>query len=203
LFLGRIAKGYTVRQFIIVNLVLPATAAIVWMATFAGTAMRIDHLSQGSLHQLMQERGVEAVIFGLFDNLPLAGITTAIFIGITFISYVTAADSNTDAMSNICAAIPSENNSEAKADIKSNSNNIEDSSAKSKMLLKFVWGISIGTIAWVMVSYASIDGIKMMSNLGGLPAMLIIIGTNMALVKLIYHAYKGYTLEPVNKLIKR
>jgi choline-glycine betaine transporter len=203
LFLGRIAKGYTVRQFIIVNLVLPATAAIVWMATFAGTAMRIDHLSQGSLHQLMQERGVEAVIFGLFDNLPLAGITTAIFIGITFISYVTAADSNTDAMSNICAAIPSENNSDAKADIKSNSNNIEDSSAKSKMLLKFVWGISIGTIAWVMVSYASIDGIKMMSNLGGLPAMLIIIGTNMALVKLIYHAYKGYTLEPVNKLIKR
>ncbi|MFA3791320.1 BCCT family transporter [Aliiglaciecola sp. SL4] len=193
LFLGRIAKGYTVRQFIIVNAVLPATAAIVWMATFAGTAMHLDNITQGSLHQVMQEKGVEAVIFTLFDNLPLAAMTTAIFIAITFISYVTAADSNTDAMSNLCAAEPSE----TELNSKENNRNIENQSAKSKMLLKFVWGISIGVIAWVMVSFASIDGIKMMSNLGGLPAMFIIIGTNIVLFKLIYHAYKGKTFEPV------
>lgn len=203
LFLGRISRGYTVRQFIIVNLVLPATSAIVWMATFSGTAMRLDHLTQGSLHQAMQDKGVEAVIFGLFDNLPLAGVTTAVFIGITFISYVTAADSNTDAMSNLCAVDPSKNTSKSEVNPNDENSHLEAKAAKSKMLLKFVWGISIGVIAWVMVSYASIDGIKMMSNLGGLPAMLIIIGTNLALIKLIHKVSKGDTLEPVNKQIKR
>ena len=203
LFLGRISRGYTVRQFIIVNLVLPATSAIVWMATFSGTAMRLDHLTQGSLHQAMQDKGVEAVIFCLFENLPLAGVTTAVFIGITFISYVTAADSNTDAMSNLCAVDPSKNTSKSEVNPNDENSHLEAKAAKSKMLLKFVWGISIGVIAWVMVSYASIDGIKMMSNLGGLPAMLIIIGTNLALIKLIHKVSKGDTLEPVNKQIKR
>ena len=213
LFLGRIARGYTVRQFITVNLLLPASFAIVWMATFSGTAMRLDHLTQGSLYQAMQDKGPEAVIFTFFDNLPLAAITTTIFIGITFISYVTAADSNTDAMSNICAADPikaaSNHNSNLNDSNQYNSNNHaenisgEDSTAKSRMLLKLVWGISIGVIAWIMVSFASIDGIKMMSNLGGLPAMIIIIGTNMALFKLVYSVYKGHSLEPVNKQINR
>lgn len=203
LFLGRIARGYTVREFIRVNLILPASCAIVWMATFAGTAMRLDHLTQGGLHQAMQDKGVEAVIFTLFDNLPLAVITTAIFIGITFISYVTAADSNTDAMSNLCAVDPSDNTSKPEINLHDENSHLEAKVDKSKMLLKFVWGISIGVIAWVMVSFASIDGIKMMSNLGGLPAMIIIIGTNMALIKLIYKVSKGDTLEPVNKQIKR
>jgi glycine betaine transporter len=203
LFLGRIARGYTVRQFITVNLILPATAAIVWMATFAGTAMHLDHLTQGGLHQVMQDKGVEAVIFTLFDNLPLAVITTAIFIGITFISYVTAADSNTDAMSNLCAVDSNENTRQSEINQNNENSHLETKVGKSKLLLKFVWGISIGVIAWVMVSFASIDGIKMMSNLGGLPAMIIIIGTNLALIKLIYKVSKGDTLEPVNKQVKR
>lgn len=63
-------------------------------------------------------------------------------------------------------------------------------------MLKFVWGISIGVIAWVMVSFASIDGIKMMSNLGGLPAMFIIICVNVSLFVLIYRVARGNMLEP-------
>lgn len=203
LFLGRIALGYTVRQFIMINLILPASCAIVWMATFSGTAMRLDHLTLGSLHQVMQEKGAEAVIFTVFDNLPLSAITIAIFIGITFISFVTAADSNTDAMSNLCAADSGESTSECALNKSDEKISSEDSTAKTKMLLKFVWGISIGVIAWVMVSFASIDGIKMMSNLGGLPAMIIIIGTNITLFKLIHKASKGHSMEPVNKQINR
>jgi hypothetical protein len=43
----------------------------------------------------------------------------------------------------------------------------------------------------------------MMSNLGGLPAMIIIIGTNITLFKLIHKASKGHSMEPVNKQINR
>ena len=42
LFLGRIARGYTVRAFILVNLVLPSLFAIVWMTVFGGAAIFAD-----------------------------------------------------------------------------------------------------------------------------------------------------------------
>lgn len=190
LFLGKIAKGYTVRQFIVVNLILPALFAMLWMSTFSGSTLYFDQYLLGGIHQAMQNNGVEGAIYTLFDNLPISFITASVFICITFISYVTAADSNTDTMSNLCTV----NN----GDIVANQDKhvTERRTAKSLMVLKFVWGISIGIIAWVMVSFASIDGIKMMSNLGGLPAMFIIIGVNISLLALIYKVSRGDRLEP-------
>lgn len=181
LFLGRIARGYTVRQFITINLLLPASAAILWMGTFSGSALYFDQLTNGTFQQEMLSKGSESVVFLLFNNLPFAALTSVVFIFVTFISFVTAADSNTDAMSNICA----------------NGNLDPDSPGnKTSLTLKFVWGITIGIIAWVMVSFASLDGIKMMSNLGGLPSMFIIAGTALSLLVLLGRVMKGDTLEP-------
>ncbi|MBE1298493.1 MAG: BCCT family transporter [Alteromonadaceae bacterium] len=181
LFLGKIARGYTVRQFISINLILPSLVIVFWMSTFTGTAMHLDEALNGQLRASLLDKGPESVIFMLIDNLPLASIMSFAFIGATFISFVTAADSNTDAMSNLC----------------SKGNNAENNQANH--LMKYVWGICIGIIAWVMVSFASIDGIRMMSNLGGLPAMFIIMVTNVSLLVLLYRVIKGDSLEPDSK----
>ncbi len=197
LFLGRIGRGYTVREFIVVNLILPSMFAFVWMSTFSGSAIYFDNLTLGGIKTAMDEKGVEGAIYTLFDNLPLSYITAGIFIFITFISYVTAADSNTDTMSNLCAA---DNEACVNDPEEGSAAELESASTPTKaaplMLLKIVWGMSIGVIAWVMVSFASIDGIKMMSNLGGLPAMFIIICVNGSLLVLIYRVVKGDKLEP-------
>ncbi len=196
LFLGRIARGYTVRQFIVVNLVLPALFAMIWMSTFSGSTLFFDQELNGGIRQAMDTSGAEGAIYSLFDNLPISAIVATIFICITFISYVTAADSNTDTMSNLCSTDSDE--PETAASVECATDTTEDASANSGslLMLKFVWGISIGVIAWVMVSFASIDGIKMMSNLGGLPAMFIIICVNASLFVLIYRVARGNMLEP-------
>lgn len=178
LFLGKIARGYTVRQFILINLILPSLVIVFWMSTFTGTAMHLDELLNGQLRASLLDKGPESVIFMLIDNLPMASVMSLVFIAATFISFVTAADSNTDAMSNLC----------------SKGNNADSNQANH--LMKYVWGICIGIIAWVMVSFASIDGIRMMSNLGGLPAMFIIMVTNVSLLVLLYRVTKGESLEP-------
>ncbi|TQV71150.1 BCCT family transporter [Exilibacterium tricleocarpae] len=172
MFLGKIARGYTVREFIQVNMVLPALFACVWMSVFGGTALQMDISENGALYQVLQTKGGEAVIYAIFDRLPLAGITVAVFVFITFLSYVTAADSNTEAMSQLCT--------------RSSPNEPELNESRSvRLRLKFAWGVAIGIVAWVMVSFANIDGIRMMSNLGGLPAMFIILIINFALIKLV------------------
>ncbi len=171
MFLGRIARGYTVRQFICVNLILPSLFACVWMSTFSGTAIHMDLQRDGALYSLMRLQGEEAVIYEIFNHLPLAQATVALFVFVTFLSYVTAADSNTEAISHLCTEGARHNlHSQVAASVK----------------LKLIWGVSIGTVAWIMVSFAKIDGIRMMSNLGGLPAMFIILGLNVALIKMLF-----------------
>ncbi|MCZ2721619.1 BCCT family transporter [Marinomonas sp. 15G1-11] len=182
LFLGKISRGYTVRQFLIFNLVLPASFACVWMSIFSGTALHMDMTGDGMLNKALQATGAESVIYTMFDNLPMAGITAIVFIFVSFLSYVTAADSNTEAIANLCA-----DNSEA---VLAGNENEE---GNNNLMIKVVWGVTIGFIAWVMTSFAGIDGIKMMSNLGGLPALFIVLACN---ISLIYCVINGTFTKP-------
>lgn len=182
LFLGSIARGYTVRQFIIVNLILPSICAIFWMSVMSGSAMYFDQFLSGEFQRMLLSNGPESVIYLLFENLPLASFMTVALILITYISFVTAADSNTDAMSRLCT----------KPEAQSTNSN----ASQTNMVLKIVWGTIIGVIAWVMISFASLDGIRMMNSLGGLPAMFIIIVSNISLLVLLKRVVKGDSLEP-------
>lgn len=117
LFLGKISLGYTVREFLRINL-----------------------------------------LYTLFRELPLAGLWIPLLLFIAYVSYVTAADSQTDAIGNLCTrGLTAESNLNA------------------GLRMKVVWGVIVGLVSWVMVSFVGIDGVKMLSNLGGLPAMMIIL----------------------------
>ncbi|MDX5594338.1 BCCT family transporter [Pseudovibrio sp. SPO723] len=182
LFLGKISRGYTVRQFILTNLVFPSLFACVWMSIFSGSALFFDMHGNGLLHNALTNTGAESVVYTMLEQLPLPGITAVIFVFVSFLSYVTAADSNTEAMANLCAETPSESPERA------------DSAGSSTLVLKVVWGATIGIIAWFMTSYAGVDGIKMMSNLGGLPALFIVLGCNASLIYVM--TSKKFELHP-------
>ncbi|MDA0991311.1 MAG: BCCT family transporter, partial [Verrucomicrobia bacterium] len=49
-------------------------------------------------------------------------------------------------------------------------------------MIKIVWGVMIGLIAWIMISFAHIDGIRMLSNLGGLPALFLCSGAMICVI---------------------
>jgi len=166
LFLGKIGRGYTVREFIHINLIFPSLFSIVWIAIFSGTAIHIDMSQAGLLNTTLGELGPEKLLYFVFNQLPLSGIMTAVLIFIAFISYVTAADSNTDAIGNLCTT-----------------GFDADSEEKAGLGVKVLWGSIIGIVSWTMVSFVGIDGIKMLSNLGGLPAAVIILATSLTLWK--------------------
>lgn len=166
LFLGRIARGYTVREFLQINLIFPALFAIIWLSIFSGTSINIDVVEGGVMHTTLQEQGLEKVLYSMFDRLPLSDLMTFILLFVAFISFVTAADSNTDAIGNLCT-------------INITMDNINGASISMKIL----WGMIIGMMAWVMISFVGIEGVKMLSNLGGLPALIIITATSLTLVK--------------------
>ncbi len=166
LFLGKIGRGYTVREFIQINLVYPSLFAIVWISIFSGTAIHIDMTQAGILNSTLNSLGPEKLLYFVFNRLPLSELMTGVLIFVAFISYVTAADSNTDAIGNLCTTGFN-----------------ADSEEKAGLGVKVLWGSIIGVVSWTMVSFVGIDGIKMLSNLGGLPAAIIILATSLTLCK--------------------
>ncbi|WP_246837748.1 BCCT family transporter [Salinicola sp. MH3R3-1] len=161
LFLGKISRGYTVREFLRVNLLYPALFASAWILIFSGTALYFQaHIDTGGadLYAVLNDRGVENVLYELFRQLPFSEVWIPLLLFIAYISYVTAADSQTDAIGNLCTR-----------------GLTADSDLNAGVPMKVIWGVIVGVVSWVMVSFVGIDGIKMLSNLGGLPAMLIVL----------------------------
>ena len=168
LFLGRLSYGYTIRQFLLINWVLPSVFGIVWMSIFSGTAIDLHTIKGVDLVSQLHQSGPESVIYKIFDHLPFSKIVSIFFLATAFLSYVTAADSNTEAMSGI------------------SSTGISPSSPSPSAFIKIIWGLAIGTVAFVMINMAGIDGIKMLSNLGGLPALFLVLTINVGLLKALF-----------------
>ena len=166
LFLGRIARGYTVREFLQINLIFPAVFSIIWVAIFTGSAIHLDMTESGAMNTILNEQGIEKLLYFMMDRLPLSGFISVLLVFIAFISYVTAADSNTDAIGALCT-----DGFSAETD------------ARATLPMKVLWGVTIGVVSWTMVAFVGIDGIKMLSNLGGLPALLIVLAVSLTLIK--------------------
>ncbi len=166
LFLGRLSYGYTVRQFLLFNWVFPALFGMLWMSIFSGTALNFQLEGLG-LSELLNAQGPESIMYRIFEEFPLRPIIAGLFLLTAFLSYVTAADSNTEAMGGI------------------SSTGISPDSPSPPVSIKVIWGITIGAVAYIMINQAGIDGIKMLSNLGGLPSLFLIVTINICLIYLL------------------
>ena len=158
LFLGRISRGYTVREYILINLLIPGLFSMIWMSVFGGLTLNIEAANPGLLNGVLRDLGPEHILYQVLDYLPLGAVLALVVIILSFLSYVTAADSNIDVIANLCC----------------HTETADASASPSLIGLKLLWAITVGFSAWVMTSLSGIEGIKMLSNLGGLPSLFII-----------------------------
>ncbi|MAB97754.1 MAG: BCCT transporter [Pseudomonadaceae bacterium] len=180
LFLGKIARGYTVRQFLIVNLILPSLFGMFWFSVFGGSSLFFDINNDNMMMKAYDQQGLAALIYILFDQFPGASILSAVFIFACFITFITAADSTTDAIGGLCTK------------------GVMSDDSKSPLWVKVFWGSAVGFIAWISASFIGVDAIKMLFNLAGFPGLLIIlgsIGTFIKIVKMIKHEDGEVILE--------
>jgi len=154
-FLGRIAYGRTVREFMLVNFIFPSIFAIVWMTIFGGTAMHLQ-IESGNLSQFVADGKEEFIAFAVFKTFPFATALIAFYMCSAFVCFVTSSDSNVSAMAGI------------------SSSGISPESPEGNPWLKVVWGVVVGSVAWIMISFAGgVEGVKILSNLGGFPAAIL------------------------------
>ena len=100
MFIARISFGRTVREFITWVLIVPTIIAILWMATFGGTAL--DQYFSGG-YTGVADSVPELALFKMLELLPLTGFVSAVSVVLITIFFVTSADSGSLVMDTITA----------------------------------------------------------------------------------------------------
>jgi BCCT family betaine/carnitine transporter len=100
MFIARVSRGRSVREFITCVLIIPSLVSVFWMTTFGGTA--IDQLVNDG-YQLVVDAPLELKLFAMLEALPLQQITSFIAIVLVIVFFVTSSDSGSLVIDTITA----------------------------------------------------------------------------------------------------
>ncbi|MCP5037027.1 MAG: BCCT family transporter [Rhodobacteraceae bacterium] len=100
MFIARVSRGRTVREFLISVLLIPSLVCVLWMSVFGGTA--IQQVIQDGL-ETVTSAPLELKLFKMLAELPLASITSFIGIILVVVFFVTSSDSGSLVIDTITA----------------------------------------------------------------------------------------------------
>ncbi|MFT6945592.1 MAG: BCCT family betaine/carnitine transporter, partial [Yoonia sp.] len=90
MFIARVSRGRTVREFVTCVLLIPSLVCVLWMSVFGGVA--IQQVVQDG-YTAAQDAELPRQLFVMLNALPLAGITSLIGIVLVIVFFVTSSDS--------------------------------------------------------------------------------------------------------------
>ena len=159
--LAKISRGRTLREFIVMTVIVPTTILILAFSIFGGTAISF---SRDGIEGFDGESTPEQVLFSLFDALPLSSVTPYILIGILAVFFITTADSASVVMGTMSS----------KGD--------PDSNKKVSVF----WGLCMMGVAVVMLLSGGEDalsGLQSLTVLIALPFSVVMLGLLFSFVQ--------------------
>ncbi|OOE67139.1 BCCT transporter [Salinivibrio sp. IB868] len=100
MFIARVSRGRTVREFITCVLIIPSAACVLWMTAFGGTAIG-QFVNEG--YTAVVDAELSLKLFAMLDDLPLAAITSFIGIILVMVFFITSSDSGSLVIDTISA----------------------------------------------------------------------------------------------------
>ncbi|WP_241824120.1 BCCT family transporter [Salinivibrio kushneri] len=100
MFIARVSRGRTVREFITCVLLIPSAASVLWMTSFGGTAID-QFVNEG--YTAVVDAELSLTLFAMLEGLPLATITSFIGIILVIVFFVTSSDSGSLVLDTISA----------------------------------------------------------------------------------------------------
>ena len=94
LFIARVSRGRTIREFIIGTVAAPTLAAFVWFSVFGGTALHMEIMRGLPLAEAVSADPSTAM-FAMFDGLPAGGLLSVVATILVLVFFVTSGDSAT------------------------------------------------------------------------------------------------------------
>jgi choline-glycine betaine transporter len=172
IFLAVISYGRTIREFMVINWILPSIFSILWFGVWGSTALYWQQEGQLDLIGTIQQSGAVSGLWAFLAHMPLGFIFIPIVMITLVLSFSTAADSMTRTIASLCTE---------------NMKHDEEPPTWQKL----IWGLSIGSIAFFMVAYAGgaqgVDGVKYLAAAGGTVVLLIFVLQVISAIKMFFY----------------
>lgn len=148
IFIARISKGRTIREFVLNVLLVPSIMSFIWFTIFGGTAIQVE-IEGTSVSKL----NLEQLLFGVFDQLPLGTVMSFIAILLVIIFFITSADSGTFVLGMM------------------STNGLQNPPNQ----VKVIWGVMLSAIALVLLNSGGLIGLQNAMIIAALPFSIIMI----------------------------
>ncbi len=158
MFIARVSRGRTVREFLISVLLIPSLACVLWMSVFGGTA--ISQVVQSN-YLAAVEADLPLQLFSMLDALPLASITSFIAIILVVVFFTTSSDSGSLVLDTIAAG--------GKVDVPTPQ--------------RVFWCTFEGLVAIALILGGGLVALQAMAVSAGFPFTLVLLASCLAVVK--------------------
>lgn len=166
-FIAKISKGRTIREFIIGVLLIPAGFTFLWMTAFGNTA--INAIAQHGATQLAEtvNNNVPVALFVFFEHFPLAKVFSllSVFLVVTF--FITSADSGALVIDNLASGGESD----------------------TPVWQRVFWTALIGVIAATTIFAGGLQALQTLTIASAFPFMLVMLVFCYCLLKALREDY--------------
>jgi choline/glycine/proline betaine transport protein len=92
MFIARVSRGRTIREFIAGVLFAPTLLTFVWFVVFGDSALHMELFGAGGVGESVQ-RNAAVALFALLNQLPLSWLTSSLAVAVVALFFVTSSDS--------------------------------------------------------------------------------------------------------------
>lgn len=165
MFIARISKGRSVKEFIVGVIIIPTVISFLWMSVFGGTAI-FQQLNGVSDLTSIIEVDESLALFSMLDNLPISGVLSIVGIILVTVFFVTSSDSGSLVVDHLTSG--------GKMD--------------SPVPQRIFWAVMEGVVAATLLIGGGLTALQTASIITGLPFTII-------LLVMIYSLYLGLRQE--------
>jgi choline/glycine/proline betaine transport protein len=162
MFIARVSKGRTVREFIFGVMFIPSLLSFLWMSTFGGAALWLQSTGTDLAAVVNSEQGASKAMFAMLESFPLTAVTSMIAILLVVVFFVTSSDSGSLVVDHLTSG--------GKLD--------------SPVPQRVFWAVTEGAIAAVLLIGGGLTALQSAAIASGLPFAIV-------LIIMCYSLYRG------------
>jgi glycine betaine transporter len=152
LFIARISRGRTIRQFVMGTVIGPSVVTFVWIAVFGGSALNLAQTQGGGIAERVTADPA-AGMFIFLNQFPLALPMSILTLAVLWIFFVAGADAGTVVLGSMSTGGPKE----------------------PKRWIKLAWGVAMAAIAGILLVAGGLGALQSASVLFGVPFAFIMV----------------------------
>ena len=178
IFIARISKGRTIKEFILCVLILPALVTFLWFSAFGGTTMRDILLGDTAMIAAVNDN-ISTALYVFFDKFPLAMLLKVLGVILICSFIITSADSGALVVDSLTSG----------------------GKMKTPRYQRVIWAVCIGVIASVLMYGGGLNALQTVVTISGLPFAILLVGMCFSLFRGISEDYQK--AERKEKLLER